>query len=236
MAFEEITYVSTFTIGKGEDDWAVYEEEEGFDVPPGTEEREVLAFVQRFSKREQPIDRFEPKRDKERPERNLDIYETKQGKCLYIFKIAEKLRDRLRFVQEQPFITLPLNSDGDMDTFITDWGVLGENGFEAYFVCDCIAARKSNVAKEIRDHNENDRLHGLKDILNIPFTFNVKDPLFKAAPWVVPGHEPSGRHRHGQEHSGHSHGEGHSHGHGKKPDRTHGGVHPPMKSVVSVEL
>ena len=141
----------------------------------------------------------------------LDIDEHHRiGPRIYVFRLNQDTR--LTFVRNEPFIALPLNNAGG-DAFITAARVRDGARRWASFACHLDVVRASSIAERIRDLP-----HNHPRILTIPFCFNVVDSLLQASPWVVPSHT----HEHEDEHA--------------EALATHGGVHPPTTSFISVDL
>jgi hypothetical protein len=223
MASDRVTRERDFVIGKDPDtDWAIYTQHEDFAVKPGASVEQIAKSVAMRRSKLRPLD---PPADPSRPERYLDIVETAGGVCRYTFHLET---DRLRFVRTRPFLPFPLNAKSQ-ETFLdrNDF-LVAAAGAWASFVCDLTKVRHSTLARHIRSLNRTPAGHGPmhshRDLLNIPFTFNVIDPLFEAAPWVVPGHALSP-------------------GAGRKSaaahyddGRTHGGVHPTTVAFLSVDV
>ena len=156
-----------------------------------------------------------PRRDPARRERYLDVAETQEGHCVYVFRLDHiKLDKRLAFVKDkEPLVPLPTNSVGD-ENFITAVKHWGTDGLWASFACDLDYAKSTELAGRIRKN-----AHGHPPILMIPFYFNVFDPELGASPWVVPNHP---------------------HGHQQSQQAedlvTHGGVHPPEVVYLTVPV
>lgn len=223
MASDHVTRDRDFVIGKDPDsDWAIYTEHEDFAVSAGASVEEIARSVMMRRSRLRPLD---PPKDPSRPERYLDIEETAGGVCRYTFHLETK---RLRFVRTRPFLPFPINAESQETFLDRDDFLVAADGSWASFVCDLTKVRYSTLARHIRALNKTPAGHGPmhsdRDLLNIPFTFNVMDPLFKAAPWVVPGHKlaPGARRKSGARHH--------------DDDRTHGGVHPTTVAFLSVDV
>lgn len=216
MPSSEITQVSLFEIGKDAENWPIYRRRVDLDVEPGT-------YMERIGELAQggqwPANAYIPDRTHRRPGRYLDIDETRNvGICLYAFLLSETFPGgpRQLFVGGRPFIPLPLNSEGDVETFLTDLQIHdGETRLLASFVCDLGALRGSRLATELRPTGSEPE-HAHPRILNLPFCFNVVDPILKASPWVVP--ESS------DDDPTHAH------------FFTHGGVHPSTVAFLSVAI
>lgn len=231
MSTDPSSYLRTLTIGKGMDDWATYVAERHEALEPGTDLDVALQFA---AKNAAPAPKAQSLAvANKRPERRLDIREAGNGASLIlVFHIGPAIRDRLQFSREEPIFFLPLNAGGEEQGFIKASGLLDQNGWSAYLVCDLEKIRGSALAERIRNHNKGATSHGPPNLLNIPFALNVVDPLFEAAPWVVPGHEPDEdcdkhHHRHPVEEH---------HRHIPLPPMTHGGVHPSAASFLEVDL
>lgn len=223
MLSGQVVRDTVFVIGKDiHTDWAIYTHHSDFPVKPGADAEVVMKSVEMRTAR---LRRLPPPRDLSRPERYLDIEEKGSGICRYSFRLdANHLgKQRLLFVKTRPFIPLAINAYSH-ETFLDpdDFHVWGD-GLWASFVCDLTKVRRSTLAKHVRNVNKGPLGHGSPDILNIPFTFNVVDPEFRAAPWVVPGHKIA-------------------HVHDKSPRAepyvpfTHGGVHPSTVAFLSVDV
>ena len=231
MTSSVINRLSVFTIGKDDRDWAVYTRGQTFEVGSAEEAEEILDAVRAGTRQ---LGTLAHSQNQSRPERYLDIEERDgRGVCLYAFQLDayHEGKQRLRFVNRRPFIPLPLNSSW-RERFLFDskgWS----NGVMASFRCDLDKVRRSRLAEQIRTLNRGSGGHGHPDILNIPFTFNVRDPEFKSSPWVVPGHSPS---RTSDDDPTQTHGQEHSHGQKHYRRRTHGGVHPTTVAFLSVEV
>lgn len=182
-----------------------------------------------------------PPMNRDRPERFLDIVETRDAVCVYIFKLNAVVdnRHRLYFVANQPIIELRTNSLTE-ENFITDIRIIQEEaGRWASFVCNVPALRRSALAERIRRiHGEMPSL-GHPPVMNIPFCLNVVDPFLGASPWVVPGsadEDPA--------EGCDPRNDGRTTGRRSSPTRgkdrpgpiIHGGVHPSSASFLQVEL
>jgi hypothetical protein len=216
MASSAITHVSLFEIGKDGDNWPVYNYRVDLEVEPGTHIERIRELV---AAGRRPANAYTPDISKRQPARYLDIEETRNvGTCLYAFLLGPNLDggQRQLFVDGRPFIHLPLNSERDPETFLTDFQVDGESRQLAFFVCDLEGTRSSRLATELRPTGREPK-HAPPRVLNLPFCFNVVDPLLKASPWVVPEQSDD---------------DDPTHAH----FFTHGGVHPATVAFVSVAI
>jgi hypothetical protein len=209
MANSAITSVSLFEIGKDQWDWPRYNYRVDWDVDPEMSMSDILEQAHACQLNALAANLHHGSLP--RHSRYLDIVETRGGgTCLYLFRLNAEDNgvQRLTFARDgSPFIVLPLNSLGGED-FVTVHSV-GGDGLEAGFTCDLGELRRSKLAGRIRNTPHD-------NALNIPFYFNIQDPVLGAAPWVLSEHS----------HAGTVHAN----------LLTHGGVHPQPMALLSVAL
>jgi hypothetical protein len=174
-----------------------------------------------------------PHRNPERPERFLDIRETRgDGIYAYVFYLNAELRgvQRLEFATgPAPFQILPMNSGGN-ERFLTE--VTRHGPRWASFVCSLEDVRNSPLATRIR---------GLPTppeplAITIPITFSLIDPLLTASPWVIPAEGDEEGHDHPVQHLPVSDGAKKSSAAAARGRFTHGGIHPAAVTYLSIPL
>jgi hypothetical protein len=231
MVASDPTHISYFEIGT-EYSWAVYNNQVDVGVTSDGHAADIQKVVAAGNL---PRGGRRPHRNPERPERFLDIRETRgDGVYAYVFYLNATCDgvQRLEFASVgDPFKILPMNSGGN-ESFLT--GIKRHESRWASFHCNLKDVRDSDLAKRIA------RLPIPPEplIITIPITFNLIDPKLGASPWVVPGA--------GDEDDGHGHGlqTGMAARTGAKspaPARgrsllTHGGVHPSAVTYLSIPL
>lgn len=227
MLADRVTKVSFFTIYRhAEHGWTVYNERSDI---PDLQAGQLEELINEFAATGQVPGEPEPVSiDRKRPERYLDI-DVGFGADVQAFAFylnawypneAGENLNRLEFMPDEPFIFLPINASLPDD--ILEVPQLDSSRC-AYFLYDVGAARSSDLAARVADYAAPHR-----PSLNIPFCFNLIDPVLGAAPWLVSSHHPWDRdHDHGHHHD-------RSDGHGAV-GLTHGGVHPATASFLSID-
>lgn len=201
-------HISLFKVKGRDDHSAYYHYRIDTEVPSGQRDRAIDELL-----RSEPPSEHVEEHDRGRgpPERDLDIKETRnRGVCTYIFQLDADYGDhQLKFVENKPFIHLPLNADGleVLESRVLGGGKLASFTYDLWGLYDSSLAHR--IRKAAKEHG-----HAVRPVLNIPFCFNVVDSELMASPWAVPRH---------------SHGKG-------RDILTHGGVHPAEVSFIGMEL
>jgi hypothetical protein len=223
------THISYFEIAN-EDHWAAYKSQVDVGVTTAGHVADILQVV---SAGNLPRGGRRPHRNPERPERFLDIRETRgDGIYAYVFYLNAtwKGTQRLAFATgPNAFQILPMNSGGN-ENFLTE--VTRHNAQWASFVCNLQGVRDSILAQRIRTlQDPPDPL-----IITLPLIFNLIDPLLGASPWVVPGEGDEYAHDHRLQLEAVPSGAKSKASPRAEMPLTHGGVHPSAVTYLSIPL
>lgn len=204
----EVTTLRRFDIVSNSDEWAAYHEVQDIEVGKA----DPLAEIERMAAdSNMPAGIRLTALHPERPERFLDIHEHRpDGEYTYVFHLNHKpLPDgkyRTHFA-DVPITVIGVGSE-ETKRFFLD--ISRTNPQWARLTVDVGAIRNSDMAKALRSKE-------FKSI-QIPFHFNMIDKKLGFSPGVLPNEHP---HRTAKM---------------KRPDFTHGGIHPPMASFYDLTL
>lgn len=238
MLSDQVTKVSFLEIERERwQGWGRYQKRVDVTVRPGEHETLIMNCAKNGAL---PTGTVTPvtRRPGNRPERYLDLDSGSDDAVrAYVFFLNAHFAgdNLLQFsASEKPFWFHPISSKWWSEKevlYVPESHVQGYNRW-AFFICNVKKARESELAERISIYSS-----GHHHAMNIPFCFNLFDPLLEASPYAVSS-QPHTFAQRARRFFTRSHRDGHhkSHKHGKHRYLTHGGVHPSAASYLIVDI